>query len=96
LKKKLHYLTEVKDNIILDNTHVMWLKEVPLKFNIFIWCLFFNLIPTKDNLAIHCTIHLNNQGCLVGCGLMDDMNHLFVKCDFYDRLWLPCCSLVGS
>jgi len=84
----------VEDNIILDNTLVMWLNEVSLKINIFIWCLPFNCIPTKDNLAARHIIHLNDQGCSTCCGLIEDNDNLFVKCDFYGKLWLPRCNLV--
>ena len=30
--------------------HALWLKQVPLKVNIFIWRLFLNRLPTKMNL----------------------------------------------
>jgi len=29
----------------------------------------------------------NNDGLCIGCGLVEDRNHLFVKCDIFGKLW---------
>jgi len=34
---------------------------------------------------------INNQNCIVNCVLNEDIDHLFVKCDFYGRI-LPLIS----
>lgn len=44
-------LSEVDDNKNKDNSKFLWLKTVLLKVSIFVWRMFFNRIPTKDNLA---------------------------------------------
>lgn len=80
-------LTEGEDNVILTNTHVLCLKQVPLKINIFAWRLYFNRIPTKDNLDLRHIIDINDQDCSICCGSIKDRDHLVVKCDFYGRIW---------
>jgi len=64
-----------------------WLKAVQLKINIFACRLFLNCVPTKDNLVRRHIIALTDHNCSDGCELLKDMEHLFVKCEFYDRLW---------
>jgi len=39
--------------------------------------------------------NLNDQGCSIGCGLMEDLDHLFVKYDFYGRLRYLVASWLG-
>lgn len=65
----------------------MWLKAVQLKINIFACRLFLTRVLTKDNFVRQHIIVLTNHNYSPDCGLLEDMEHLFVKCDFYDRLW---------
>jgi hypothetical protein len=50
IKSVYNNLTTVDVNFNMGFNHMLWLKAVPLKINIFVWRLFLNQIPTKDNL----------------------------------------------
>jgi len=41
----------VEDHNHRNNIKLLWLKVVSLKVSIFAWRIFFNRVPTKDNLA---------------------------------------------
>lgn len=74
---------------------MFWLKAVPLKFNVFVQRLFFNRIPTKDNLfrrQISVKIDINFSA---DCGRVEDIDHLFINCDLFGRLWSLISSLLG-
>jgi len=81
------YLISTNGNVISDNSNNVWLKVVPLKISLFVWCMLLNRILTKDNLLKRGAINNNNCLCLGGCGVNEDRHNLFVKCDFLGRLW---------
>jgi len=58
------------------------IKVVPLKTFIFAWRLILNHVPTKNNLVQRRILALNDQNCSANCGMNEDKDHLFVKCDF--------------
>jgi len=61
--------------------------------NMSIFLIFFkkrkgkNNNETKDNLELCHIIDTNYQGCLADCDYIEDIDHLFVKCNFYGRIW---------
>ena len=70
------------------NSHkFVWLKAVPLKVSIFAWRLLRNIVPTRDNLLQQRIISVTDQECTTTCGMNEDVNHLFVNCNFCGRLW---------
>lgn len=71
---------------------MFWLKAVPLKFNFFVQRMLLNRIPTKDNLfrrRISVKVDINFSA---DCGCVEDIDHLFINCDLFGRLW----SLISS
>jgi len=44
------YLTVMDSNVVTDDNYHIWFKVVPLKVSLFVWCLLFNHLSTKDNL----------------------------------------------
>jgi len=48
---------------LFDN---VWHKHVPLKVSLFVWRLFRNRLPTKDNLVRHCILHITLTTVLEG------------------------------
>ena len=70
------------------NSHnFVWLKVNPLKVSIFAWKLLRNRVPTRNNLFQWRIIACTDQECTAACGMNKDVNHLFVNCNFYGRLW---------
>jgi len=63
------------------NNYVVWLKTVPLKTSIFTWRMLHNLLLTKDNLERWRIITTEAQNCSGNCGSLEDMDHLFMRCD---------------
>jgi len=61
----------------------VWLKQVPLKVSLFVWRLFRNRLPTKDNLLRRHVLHLDNITCVGGCGSLENAEHLLLGCDFF-------------
>jgi len=78
-----------------DHNTYFWHKEVPLKVNIFVWRLLRNRLPTTDNL-IRCRIlQSNTHYCSSGCGSSEDIDHLFLSCDFYEQIWYDIYNWLG-
>ena len=55
----------------------------------------FNCIPTIVNLALRHIIDIYDQSCSADCRYIEDRDHLFVKCDFYGRIWSLVVSWLG-
>jgi hypothetical protein len=89
------FLTSVDSNITAEFNQFLWLKEVPLKVNIFVWRLFLNRLATKDNLRKRNVLEVNNTSCAALCGKEEERDHLFFQCDYYGRLWLLISNWLG-
>jgi len=66
------YLTDgtpLHHDVPLISGYLLWRKDVPLKVSIFVWRLFRNRLPTKDNLFHRGIIHMEDQMCVGGCGM---------------------------
>jgi len=46
-----------------------------------------NHVPTEDNLVRRMVLSLNDQMCTGVCGMNENMNHLFMRYDFYGKHW---------
>jgi len=61
VKSAYSFLTATDTNLNEGYDSFLWLKAVPLKVNLFVWRLFMNRLPTKDNLyrrqAIRCDVY---------------------------------------
>jgi len=40
-----------------------------------------------DNLSRKHILHHNAQPCVGGCGSMEDIDHLFLSCDYFGKTW---------
>jgi len=65
----------------------LWHKDVPLKVVLFVWCLFQDRLPTKDNLLCHGVIDQASRLCVSGCGSLESSHHLFLHCNFFGSVW---------
>ncbi|GAU47519.1 hypothetical protein TSUD_138910 [Trifolium subterraneum] len=81
------YLTASDGSSMEDFASFLWVKSVPLKVNIFIWRLFLNRLPTKDNLLRRGVIEVHQELCSTNCGKAEDVVHLFIQCDVYSQVW---------
>lgn len=76
----------------IDHNHSIWNKEVPLKVSLIAWHLLQNRLPTKDNL-IHIDIPQQNVHlCVGGYRKTDDVDHLFLNCDYFGNCWMEFCT----
>jgi len=87
IKSAYSNLTAAEVDFNVDDNHVLWIKAIPLKVNIFIWHVLLNRIATKDNLFMTNIFVASNVHCSTDCESLEDIDHLFFKCDFYARLW---------
>jgi hypothetical protein len=69
--------------------HVLWRKQVPLKFNIFIWRLFLNRLATKMDMFKRNILGYLDILCLAACDLVENQDHLFFSCVGYRQLIWP-------
>ena len=65
----------------------LWHKDVPLKVVLFAWHLFWDRLPTKDNLLCLGVIDQASRLCVSGCGSLESSNHLFLHCNFFGSVW---------
>jgi len=65
----------------------LWHKDVPLKVVLFVWRLFRDRLPTKDNLLRHGVIDHTSKLCVSSCGFLESSNHLFIHCNFFGTVW---------
>ncbi|GKB60954.1 putative RNA-directed DNA polymerase, partial [Tanacetum coccineum] len=68
-----------KHVLITSSTPTRWSKVLPIKLNVFMWCMLLNKLPTRSNLAIRgldvpCSLCLN---CRMG---VETRDHLFFVC----------------
>ena len=82
-----NYLLSSVNLVTADHTKTIWNNEVPLKVNLFSWLLLRNRLPTMDNLIRRRILHLNTQLCAGGCSKMEDVDHLFLSCNFFGKIW---------
>jgi len=59
----------------------IWHKDVPLKVVLFVWRLFHDRLPTRDNLFRRRIIDIE------GCGLVETSSHLFLHCNLFGSVW---------
>ncbi|GAU46085.1 hypothetical protein TSUD_239720 [Trifolium subterraneum] len=62
-------------------------KPIPLKVNLFMWRLFLNRLPTKDNLHRRGVLDASGLLCATSCGQEETLDHLFFQCNMYGRIW---------
>lgn len=63
-----------------------WYKYLPIKMNVFMWCVMLNSFPTNTNLDLK-GVDVESILCLVCGDHQEDLIHLFFKCDIVLRLW---------
>jgi len=77
------------------NTVNIWHKHVLLKVSIFVWCLFCNCLPTKDNLITREIIQAKANVCVGGYEVQESTEHLFITCSHFGQLWMQIRSWLG-
>jgi len=73
----------------------MSIEQIPLRINIFIWRLFLNRLATKMNMFRRNIFDYNDSLCTTTCGMVEDQDHLFFICAFYNQLWLLISGWLG-
>jgi hypothetical protein len=89
------YTVRSSYNFINASVHVdpvisvssLWLKQVPLKVVLFVWRLFRDRLPTKDNLFRRRVINFDAQLCTGGCGEVETSSHLLFHCMLFGSVW---------
>jgi len=73
----------------------IWHKDVPLKVVVFVWRLFRDRLPTKDNLLRRGVINHDSRMCVVGCDFVESSPHLFLHCTIFGSVWHLIYSWIG-
>jgi len=72
--------------VATDHSNTIWNNEVPLKVNLFAWRLLYNRLQTTYNLIIRHIIRHNAQLCVGDCGIIEDIDYIFLSCDFFRKI----------
>jgi hypothetical protein len=83
VKSAYENLAYVDVDFSVGSKHVLWLKMIPLKFNIFVWRLMLNRLPPKDLLVSRHIIALYDNICYADCDYDEDRDHLFINCKVF-------------
>jgi len=95
VKSSYENLTLVDVDFIMVINHVLWLKMISLKFNIFIWRILLNRLPTKDLLVRCRVLVVSDNTCSADCGFSEDRDNLFLTCKVFGTLWLSISGWLG-
>lgn len=60
---------------------------IPLKIVLFVWHLFRDRLPTKDNLFRRGVIGADLRMCVSGCGSLETSSHLLFHCNTFGYFW---------
>ena len=82
-----HYLTIQPQVELPVDVSSIWLKDVPLKVVVFVWRLFRDRLPTKDNLLRRGVINHDSRLCVAGCDFVESSPHLFLHCNIFGSVW---------
>ena len=70
----------------LDIARGLWKASIPLKIKVFLWQLFYDRLPSSNNIAIR---HGPSDGSCALCGAHEDANHIFFNCHLAVLLGVP-------
>jgi len=73
----------------------VWHKLVFSKVSMFAWRLLQDRIPTRSNLVRRHVLQPTNNVCVGGCGSSETVDHLFIGCDVFGRVWYSVCHWIG-
>jgi hypothetical protein len=81
----------------LESFSRLWDSPAPPKVIVFSWQLFYERLPTKDNLLLRGVLNQNSgDGNCVWCGaLPESTKHLFIHCDWAILVWYEIFKWLG-
>lgn len=91
LTSAYNYMMSSVNVFATEHSNAIWNKEVPLKVSLVAWRLLRNCLPTTNN-WIQISFH---QLCAGDCDKMEDIDHLFLSCDFFRHLWHDIANWLG-
>ncbi|KAJ9541443.1 hypothetical protein OSB04_027949 [Centaurea solstitialis] len=94
VKKMYNYINRRLNPLPQSLACCKWSPLVPIKVNIFIWRLFLNALPTRDNLSRR-RITMHSSNCVLCNSGRDVADHCFFTCPTIDGLWRKIWSWVG-
>lgn len=80
-----NYLLIIDHKLTTNHTNIIRHKEAPLKFTIFAQRLLQNRLPTSYNLIRRRVLQPNAQLFASGCGIFEDVDHLFLSCEVFRK-----------
>jgi len=95
VKGTRHYLTPVDAALDRGLLNSVWHKQVPLEIYLFVWRLFRNRLPTKDNLVRWYILIAEDNFCVGGCGSLEIADHLLFRCDPFSIVWFAVLQWLG-
>jgi len=54
-----------------------------------------NRLPTTNNLTKRRILHYNVQLCVGSCDIIEDIDRLFLSCDFFENFWIGISNWLG-
>ncbi|XP_058733164.1 uncharacterized protein LOC131604757 [Vicia villosa] len=78
----------VEDPLCLEAINILWKLWMPSKVKIFGWRLFQDRLALKAQLIKRgIMVPKEVNFCVFGCSQMEDIQHLFLNCEFVISLW---------
>ncbi|XP_024636284.1 uncharacterized protein [Medicago truncatula] len=81
------FITTSGDLVDRSPVDDVWHKQIPSKVSLFVWRLFRNRLPTKENLVHRRVIQPDNVACASRCGHPETAKHLFLDYNIFGSLW---------
>lgn len=87
VREAYRFLTDNGNAVDRTLVEDVWHKSIPTKVSVFVWCLFRNRLPTRDNLVHRRVLLIADSVCVSGCGAYKTTNHLFCVCNIFSTHW---------
>lgn len=95
VKAAYRFITDT--GVMVDRSQVVdvWVKNIPLKMSLLVWCLLRNWLPTKDNPVHRGILNPSDGMCVAGCNVLESATHLFLHCNIFGVLWFHVRTWLG-
>jgi hypothetical protein len=87
VREAYHLLTSGVAPLGREHIDNVWHNLIPLKVSLFVWRLLRNRLPTRDNLVRRRVINEELILCPAGCGIREEVDHLFLGCATLSSVW---------
>lgn len=89
------FLTNMEGQVTSGVGFDVWHRRVPSKVSLFAWRLLQDRVATRTNLVRRYVLQAADNFCVGGCGIPETVDHLFIQCTSFGRVWYLVCHWLG-